>query len=267
MPKQSSGVIVPSFVTKVARAKKHLIDLQDAIDAYAATHPYTVRDRIEGKKKRKVRRLSFTADPANTEIPILAADVIYNLRSSLDHLMSCLVPSNQRSSAMFPIYFEGVWEACVPGENEQRCKARARWASDTKAISDAALTVLKSLQPADGSGEEVDLLRLLNKLSNRDRHEKLPVVIGGLSEPRFQFVLPDGTTQSKIGRGLPPAFEDHAEIKGIPNDAMDVKIEGVPLVAIRIGEPEGNLRIPGTLRDIVSRIEQGIFPRLAPFVR
>lgn len=99
-------MIVPSYIAKVARAKKHLIDLKTAIDEFAGAHPYTVSERTEGKKKRNVHRLTFTADPVNTDIPIIAADAIYNLRSSLDHLMSSLVPRNQRSSAMFPVYFE-----------------------------------------------------------------------------------------------------------------------------------------------------------------
>src|SRR5215212_2557483 len=129
-------MIVPSYIAKVARAKKHLIDLQAAIDLFAGDHPYTARERIEGKKQRKVWRLTFTGDPANTDIPVIAADAIYNLRSSLDHLMSSLVPSNQRSSAMFPVYFEGVWEPSPPGENKQRCKERACWASDTKSLAE-----------------------------------------------------------------------------------------------------------------------------------
>src|SRR4051794_33023831 len=116
--------IVPSYVAKVTRAKQHLIDLEAEIERYALRKPYTVRERIEGKKKRKVRRLAFTEDPANTDIPIIAADVIYNLRSGLDHLMASLAPSARRSSVMFPVFWQGVWDAPIEGENEQRLKDR-----------------------------------------------------------------------------------------------------------------------------------------------
>jgi hypothetical protein len=261
--------IVPSYVAKVARAKKHLIDLQAAIDLFAGSHPYTVRERIEGKKKRKVWRLTFTADPANTDIPLIAADAIYNLRSSLDHLMSSLVPRNQRSSAMFPVYFEGVWEPFRPGENEQRRKDRARWASDTKALSEPALAILKNLQPADGGGEEdgIDLLRLLYRLSNRDKHEKLPVVAAGLREPFVTYALPDGSVHRKMGSREHPAFENHADIRNLPDGAMDVQIDGAAVVAIRVSEPEGHLPLPQFLWDTLERVESEAISSLLPFVR
>lgn len=260
-------MIVPSYIAKVARAKKHLVDLQAEIDRFAGGHPYTVSARVEGKKKRKVWRLHFTADPANTDIPVIAADAIYNLRSSLDHLMSSLVPRNQRSSAMFPVYFEGVWEAAREGENTQRRKERSRWASDTKALSEPVLAILKGLQPADGGGEEgeIDLLRLLYRLSNRDKHEKLPVVAAGLSEPVVTVTMPDGSKRRMIGDPSYPAFENEADIRNLPDVAVDVEIEGTPAIAIRMGEPVGHLPLPLFLRDIADRIEGDIIAPLLPF--
>jgi hypothetical protein len=126
--------IVPSYIAKISRAKKHLVELHEAIDEYAASSPYTVSHGVEGKKQKIIHRLVFTAQPENTEIPIIAADVIYNLRSALDHLMSCLVPNKQRSSVIFPVMFQGVWDAPAPGENAERTKLRERWASDTKSL-------------------------------------------------------------------------------------------------------------------------------------
>ena len=69
--------------------------------------------RVEGKNNRHVCRLEFTRDPADTDIPIVLADVVCNLRSSLDHLMSCLVPKKQVGHIYFPIYFQGVWDTGI----------------------------------------------------------------------------------------------------------------------------------------------------------
>jgi hypothetical protein len=263
-------MIVPSFVAKVSRAKKHLIDLETAIDEFARTKPYTVTERIEGKKKRKIRRMTFTADPANTDIPIIAADAIYNLRSSLDHLMSSLVPSNQRTSAIFPIYFEGVWEPSLPGENKQRIKERARWSSDTKALSEPVVAILKELQPADRSWQQiggVDLLQWLNQLSNRDRHQKLPVFARGLRDLRVKFTLADGAREDQAPIESVPVFENNADLKGIPNDAVDVEIEGTPVIAIRIEDLDGYLPIPKMFWNVLTRVETEVIMRLMPFVR
>ena len=262
-------MIVPSYVAKVARAKKHLVDLEAEIGRYIASHPYTVSKTVQGKKQRTVYRLAFTASPANTDIPIIAADVIYNLRSSLDHLMSCLVPSNQRNSAIFPIYFQGVWESCVPGENPQRAKERSRWASDTKGLPAEAVAVLKAQQPPDASpqGDEVHLVRLVNRLSNRDRHEKLPVVAAGLSAMEAEITKSDGTVLHGVAStGSSSILENDAQIHDIPNDAVDVKIQGVPVVGIRLGQTHGYVRIPDQLRLAATHIEDRIFPNLAPFI-
>jgi len=262
-------VIVPSYVAKVTRAKEHLIDLKSAVDQYTASDPYAMSERVEGKKKRRVRRLAFTEDPANTEIPIIAADVIYNLRSSLDHLMSALVANKDRGSAMFPIFFDGVWEAIVPGENQQRVKERTRWASDIKTLPDGAVALLKQLQPTDGSGNdtEVNMLTLVNRLSNRDRHEKLPVVAAGMRYMIVRYTLPDGT--ARVGKGIPDAdsiFQDQAKLD-IPDHTMNVEIKGIPVVAISVGNEQRYIEIPDRLGVAVRYIEEQIVPRFIPFVR
>lgn len=56
------------------------------------------------------------------------------------------MPKKQRGSAHFPIFFQGVWEDASGEENEQRAKERGRWRSDTKALPEPALAILRSLQ-------------------------------------------------------------------------------------------------------------------------
>jgi hypothetical protein len=263
--------IVPSYLAKVARAKEHLVDLNAEIERYAAQSPYGVSEGVEGKKKpRKVRRLTFTADPANTDIAIIAADVIYNLRSSLDHLMSALVAKKDRGSAMFPIFFEGVWEPVVPGENEQRIKERGRWASYVKTVKGGAVAVLMGLQPPDGAPDDTDanLLELINRLSNRDRHEKLPVIAAGMTDMFVRFKLADGTP--KLAKAVADPYsvlKDKAEIKDIPEDAVDVEIQGVPLVAIHLAHKDRFVPLPAKLDGAARLIAERVIPNLAPYVR
>jgi hypothetical protein len=262
-------VVVPSFVAKVARAKKHLVELDAEVRRFAETHPYTVSESVEGKKKRKVRRLAFTADPANTEIPMVAADAIYNLRSALDHLMSSLVARNHRGSAIFPVFFEGVWNPGVPGENAQRAKERARWASDTKTARDEAVAILKRLQPPDDPGQqdEPSFLPLVNRLSNRDRHEKLPVVVGGMSSATLNFTAADGR---QISGPLDPepgyVLQSDAEIHDVPHDALDVQVQGVPLVGIKVGS-ERLIALPEKLGVLIAYVETDVIAPLLPYVR
>ncbi len=260
----------PSYLAKIRRAKEHLGDLQAEIDQYAAGHPYAVRTRIEGKKHRKTFRLQFTSDPASTNIPILAADAIYNLRSSLDHLMGALVARKDRGSAMFPIFFKGVWEEAAPGEDEQRLKERGRWASYVKTVKPEAVAILKTMQPPDdfGKEEEASMLRVVNGWSNRDRHEKLPVVTPGLLDGRLQWLTPSGQRlENRFEADFESIISPNAEIAILPRDAMDVQIEGTPAIAISVGGPERSLPIPKVLAYTADLIENDMIPRLAPYVR
>jgi hypothetical protein len=266
--------LVPSYLDKLARAEKHLVELKEVVDAFAATEPYTVGVSVEGKKKTTIRRLVFTADPANTTIPIVAADVIYNLRSALDHLMSSLVANKDKSSVMFPIFFQGVWEAIVPGENSQRTKERMRWASCIKTLDEPARTILKRLQPPEDMGDRTHAypLAVVNNLSNRDRHEKLPVFVAGLEGAYFSWTEPDG--EPKLGKGIPQAddyfFKDQALLQ-IPEDAVNVQGTGTPLVMLRVGQDtEGrdrHLRIPSFLSDVTNALRTEVVDPLIPYVQ
>ena len=261
--------IIPSYVAKVARAKQHLGDLETEIQGYVSSKPYTVRQRIEGKNN--VRRLAFTSHPSNTDIPIIAADAIYNLRSSLDHLMSCLVRSNKRGSCMFPVYFQGVWDTGIEGENKQRTKERQRWASDTEGIKPEALAFLKQSQPPDDGGHDkgsnVHVVRAINKLSNRDRHEKLPVVATGLGDIHLSWTMPDGSSAIEAAPGTPGVFLNDKAKLPVPEDAVNVKIEGTPRIAIRIRDDGLHIELPSTLQLAVVLVEGTIIPHLSKYTR
>jgi hypothetical protein len=266
------SAVVPSYLAKVSRAEKHLIELHEAIEEYAARKPYTVRQGVEGKMQKTIHRLVFTSDPGNTDIPIIAADVIYNLRSGLDHLMSCLVANKERSGVIFPIFFQGVWEDPLPGENAERGKLRARWASDTKSLKAPALTILKGLQPPEDTGDdtEADRLRVLNSLSNRDRHEKLPVTVSGLGDFAISLKRADG----KVYKALPDLVVDFAKNDApiqIPEDSVDVKIDGTPLVVIRVGRDKAGrdryLRLPTFLGEAIPFLKTRVVNPLIPHVR
>ncbi|MFY9264049.1 MAG: hypothetical protein WAO61_01280 [Solirubrobacterales bacterium] len=267
------SALVPSFVAKVARAKKHLVDLEHAVEAFASTDPYTVSERVEGKKKRKIRRLTFTAGPANTDIPLIAADAIHNLRSSLDHIMSAMVAPKDRGSCQFPIYFQGVSEPDVPGENEDRLNQRARWRSDTKTLPDDAVAALQLMQPRDldWSDPEMPILKLLNSLWNTDKHTKLPVVASGMADHRIEFTDANGVVQRGSGELLTErhVLENEAEITGLPYNAVDVKITGTALVGILVGTEQAKryVQLPRGLDDIATVIETEVFPVLTPYVR
>jgi hypothetical protein len=222
--------IVPSYLAKVRTAKEDIVRLEDEIERYVMRNPYRVVERAEGRRKPKVHRLEITADPANTDIPRLAGDIIYNLRSAPDHLMSALVPKKQRDGVMFPIYFQGVWEDADEEENDQRKKERSRWRSDTKALPEPVLAILRALQPLDGDeqpADETHVLQTINRLANADDHTRPPVAALGLSDCMVKWTLPDGTVEHGTGHGrrdargrLDTVIKHGAQLKYIPTTQL-----------------------------------------------
>jgi hypothetical protein len=257
----------PSYDLKFDRAEEHLVDLEAAVRAYVDSHPYEVRVRRQGRKKPRVHRLHFTRQPSDA-VALIAADVIYNIRSGLDHLAAALVPARDRDSVMFPIFFQGVWEESIGAENLERRKQRSRWRTVTRNMPREAVAILKMVQPPD---EAIDLENLhgaiaLNRLSNTDRHSKLPVISTTLSKPIGSCRTPDG--QAYIGRALggDEGLEDGAELV-LPHGAVDVQLSGTPEVVIHVGAPHGGYLIPGMLRDELLRGARQLADQLRPFDR
>ena len=121
---------------------------------------------------------------------------------------------------------------------------------------------------AVGAGE--DALDLINRLSNKDRHQRLPVITWGLGDVRSSVVL-KGSGQivpTKIA-GPGPAhrgFKNNASIP-IPDGVVYVKLRGTPVVLIRIGEERSNFRIPGVFWEMLNWLRTEAFPRLEPYSR
>jgi hypothetical protein len=190
----------PGYVLKGDRAGQHLVFLKDAIQRYADRHPYEVRKRVEGKKKGVVHRFHFTEQP-EPMLGLVAADFIYNMRSGLDHLMAALVPSARRDSSMFPVFWQGVWDDPPPRENVERTKARERWQTYVKGAHPDAVAFIKTVQPADDGGNDpkgLSSLVALNRLSNTDRHSKLPILAASLHKPVGSY-----TTRSSVPSSSP----------------------------------------------------------------
>jgi hypothetical protein len=254
-----------SYDLKFDRAEKHLIDLEGEVSRCCATHPYAVTQTREGKRQKAVWRFRYTSQPPDV-IALIAADFIYNLRSGLDHLAATLVRTGDRD--MFPIFFQGVWETGIEGENAQRSKERQRWNSLIRNMHPGAVAILKSAQPPDLGGnqrESTHSLAMLNRLSNKDRHTKLPIHVGRLAGPQINCRTPDGAWY-RGALAANEALEDDAKLD-IPHNATDVYIMGTPVVVIQMSSNHEGFKIPEAFRDISLRDMRRLADLLRPFDR
>lgn len=256
--------IEPSYFAKLRRAERHLEELTKAVAEYAETHPYTFDPLGD-----LTGRLTFTAYPENTEIPIIAADAIYNMRSALDHLIAKLVPASRERSVYFPILFDGVWNEPIDGEDKRTTKDRARWATYVKGAHPQAVEILKGMQPSpdqSASDPTVNFLVALNRMAVRDRHTRLPLTAPTLAEYTVTVKRADGAKSTGWGDS-PGALHDHGLMTGLPDGIVEARIHGKTLVAVQIGGDQGHLRLPDSLTIGLRVCRERIVAPLVPFVR
>ena len=194
----------------------------------------------------------------------MLGDFLANLRSSLDHIAGAIVPLLVRSHVNFPIYWQGVWDPPVDGEEKQRGVDRRNWTSNTEKMAPEAVAIIKDLQPPDAAVGPGNLhaLQVLNRLRNRDTHSKLTLVASTLIKPEGGYRAPDGTWHSVIDDPNVSPRDD--EDLGVPDGATDVQIKGTTEVAIGYrSDPEISFN-PDVLRALWGNVAQ-IREQLQPF--
>jgi hypothetical protein len=258
----------PSYDLKVDRAEKHLIDLELEIRRYARLHPYHLTKGM--KNKEEIYRFRFTRQP-DDELAVIAGDFLYNIHSALHHLAAALVPSAHRRRTAFPMLWQGVWEPSVKGESEQRSKDRSRWTTYTRHMPDEAVAIIKANQPEDlgPDADNTHALAMLNRLRNRDAHTKLLFVASSLRYPivrcRTGGPNPKVFTDSKFRED--EGLVDGAELTNIPPDAVDVEIEGTPVVLLRVGKMPHGFLIDDVFREVLLVGTRKLIDKLRPFDR
>lgn len=157
---------------KLERAEAHLNNLRKRAEAFTDTEPYAVRIERDGELFH-----FFAVDqgvgPVPTDIPLIAGEVAYQLRSSLDHLIHQLVIANGNATVLensrrhqFPIF-----------KTLDGYKARA--GQMIEGVSDEARRRIESCQPYESplNTAEDDPLWILSDLNNTDKHKLLPVAV------------------------------------------------------------------------------------------
>jgi hypothetical protein len=151
---------------KTTRAKKHIDDLQAELQSFYRSKPYQFTRVDDLVNSQHIIR--FKVDPTPGPISLIAGDIFYNLRASLDQLVWYLsrLPSPQRSypqDTQFPI---------LDQRNRKLITRR------TKGVSTEAVAIIESLQPyntPNPPGAKDHLLWKLNKMCNIDKHSRIPI--------------------------------------------------------------------------------------------
>lgn len=203
-----------SASVKIDRAAEHLDEVRRMIASLATAESYEVAKDEDGKEK-----IHFLIQPP-AKISVLAGEVVYQLRSALDHLAFDLVKRNATGAALPPGWENKcdfpLWLSIPLGQSPP---LPYNSFSKLPGISRPAFEFIESVQPyRSGVGARTpNVMKLLCELSNIDRHRYLNVTLPKASE-YHTLVLSQGREYS-YGRG---GLKDGAEVQALPAKADDV---------------------------------------------
>jgi hypothetical protein len=231
----------PSWTLKLDRAEKHLKEFEDDIAKYALRHPYRLEPIPKPKKYEDFwwyrLRVTEQPDPATA---VILGDVIHNMRSSLDHLRTGLVPPIRRNHLhYFPTEAEDIWAKNEAGDyivadDERRC----RYLSAVKGMNERAKAIIEGAQPYHaGAKAKAHPFALLNSLDNADKHRRLTVLTTGVADITMTVTVRGHVFQKTfVGWAKDGAPFRPFRLDPKPTEPeMDVEIIGTPKVAVDVG--------------------------------
>jgi len=274
--------VTDSWWLKLDRAEHHLKEVNDYIAAYSKPHPYEALRganlRVKGKKTVRYS-LHFTSEP-DERLSVVVGDVVHNVRSALDHVVTNMAPNSElRSKIAFCIFTTRPYDDDGEPLDSEDGK---RWASLRLAVPAKALAQIDYIQPYRPPPEsvvtfcrengldpaDVHGIAILNKLDNADKHRRLIPVAQGLGDAVVTITPPNGES---ISYPLPGMVMDGAviasyEVTDPSREAeVDVYVNGTPQIAIEVEKEKGAIRIPGALEKMIAHARE-LTGRLAPFV-
>lgn len=146
--------------SKIERAVTHVQDLREKITAFLDTRPLELFTATGPDQHEACIKVRATRE-VPIDIAILSGEIIYALRSALDQLTCALASQNGHSdvsSTYFPI--AGTKDDYDSKKTKQKVSK----------LHPEAVSVINSFKPYRGGN---DLLWILNKLGNIDKHQML----------------------------------------------------------------------------------------------
>jgi len=241
---------------KVKRAQKHMVDINKEARAYAESHPYEfTRIRLPDNQRNVAYKMRITAQP-DPMIALMLGDFVHNLRTALDYIICACVPKKYRKSAGFPIQTTDIFARDKDGNfvvND--ADGRESFSNAIKGLEPKASAFIIGLQPCHkGSGADRDILGIISRLENADKHRQLITVGGGVHRPVIRFSIREegvpldrfpleayefAKDDTVIGFELPEERTDSDGRTVLPSE-VDMHFTGTSKIFIKVARIGGN---------------------------
>ena len=254
----------PSWRLKIARAEHHFEDLRGAVERYRQGHHYRAVCPNPPRQPTHWRFVLEITKPPDPQIAIVLGDVLFNIRSALDHVAVALAPKNRKGDAGFPILD-------VPNDASSEPFERM-----TRGMPPAAVAIIDAEQPYNLTNrapkarpDSIDALYTLSALQNADKHRSLAVIVPGISLPTVRILW----DEESLGITSPRYLDAGAELvrwseigNRIRYEDVRVEVSGTSHVSVNVSAGDDYELLP-VAGGILGRVRDRVIPSLEPFVR
>jgi hypothetical protein len=253
---------------KIARAREDFQTIEGEVRAWFAGKLYPVihyHDSLTGWHSVKPEPIT---EPIPLRWPVVLGELIHDLRSALDHLITLLVIANGQTANrgnQFPIYSYGRDATWTKSDWSQR---RSHFRRCVSGLSSDDVAVIKSVQPYRRRRQArlpYIALETIAEFSNLDKHQTLPAVFT-VTVPwqtyRVNVTAPPGTRE--VARRVPtggtvtPIGETELFAVQIDPPATIVQFQMLDPIQVAIGFGEAG-RIPlGDILNLIAEVERTV---------
>jgi hypothetical protein len=216
---------------KVNWAHCHILQLQDAINAYAVPDKHTVT--LEFDAGTGTNKAILHSEPMPPSFSLGFGDAIHNLRAALDYaifeILHPTAPPGEKTFINFP-FDEKKSDLAKKLGKQPICRLN----EETKAL---ILNDIKPYRIDEDTGEKGNVpLWAMNKIDNIDKHRRalLSTALSGVHFKRIIYENPNLLFQENTL--IAPVSED-GQILHIPPGRI-VNADYFPIVLIRVDEPD-----------------------------
>lgn len=262
----------PSHRLKLQRADKHVSELETLIAGISERRPYPVTESFDPKGETWTYRLNLAGSVPPENVPVVLGDVLFNVRSALDHIVVAIAPAKFKRRAGFPICTVDPLLTDESGAYRDADAARG-WISRTEGLPDDCVAVIRGMQPyeiAENRPEpaKAHTLAILSALQNADKHRELIAVVSALKDAVLRIDGKAWNVDLGAGQPEPPfpmdfALKDGAQLHAARRK-MKVEIEGS--ATIGVGRRDELWDVYDFVNRLRRTIGRGVLPALEPFL-
>lgn len=257
-----------SYLLKLERAKHHLETLHAEVKAFLNTNPGLIVPEFD-EGSRRITMTFVASEPPEALGPVIG-DVLFNLRSTLDHLAYQLTPKDlgiDPRTISFPIYDSREEFAAIRKDGEPAPRSGL---FKIRGLPAGAQEVVERLQPYHGGSPRDQPLWLLNELCNIDKHRAVHVAVTNVKSGMLRIRYPPGSffsdTPMKAATRSGTLIGSIILGQGVAYDPQRIKSWTECQIVLEEHELSSLRSVTDRLGAMLNHVETKVVPELRPFL-